>query len=60
MMSTYHFQVYADWWYAWCLTYFMDTHRDVCIVLKKGLQWIPIVGWVIRSLPPYVFSSLWM
>lgn len=38
-------QVYADWWYAWCLTYFMDTHRDVCIVLKKGLQWIPIVGW---------------
>lgn len=38
-------QVYADWWYAWCLTYFMDTHRDVCIVLKKGLKWIPIVGW---------------
>ncbi|KAF8272976.1 acyltransferase-domain-containing protein [Lactarius quietus] len=38
-------QVYADWWYAWCLTYFMDTHRDVCIVLKKSLKWVPIVGW---------------
>lgn len=38
-------QVYADWWYAWCLTYFMDTHNDVCIVLKKSLKWVPIVGW---------------
>jgi 1-acyl-sn-glycerol-3-phosphate acyltransferase len=38
-------QVYADWWYAWCLTYFMDTHRDVCIVLKKSLKWVPIIGW---------------
>ncbi|KAJ7293311.1 acyltransferase-domain-containing protein [Mycena rebaudengoi] len=32
-------QVYADWWYAWCLTYF------VYITLKKSLQWIPVVGW---------------
>ncbi|KAH9178884.1 acyltransferase-domain-containing protein [Lactarius sanguifluus] len=38
-------QVYADWWYAWCLTYFMDTHRDVCIVLKKSLKWVPVIGW---------------
>ncbi|KAI0785985.1 acyltransferase-domain-containing protein [Abortiporus biennis] len=38
-------QVYADWWYAWCLTYFMGTHRDVFIVLKKSLKWVPIVGW---------------
>lgn len=38
-------QIYADWWYAWCLTYFMDTHRDVFIVLKNSLKWVPIVGW---------------
>ncbi|KAI9511751.1 acyltransferase-domain-containing protein [Russula earlei] len=38
-------QVYADWWYAWCLTYFMHTHRDVYIVLKKSLRWIPVIGW---------------
>ncbi|KAI0274899.1 acyltransferase-domain-containing protein [Gloeopeniophorella convolvens] len=38
-------QVYADWWYAWSLTYFMDTHRDVFIVLKKSLKWMPIIGW---------------
>ncbi|KAI0308051.1 acyltransferase-domain-containing protein [Multifurca ochricompacta] len=38
-------QVYADWWYAWCLTYFMNTHRDVCIVLKKSLKWVPVLGW---------------
>ncbi|THH21467.1 hypothetical protein EW146_g75 [Bondarzewia mesenterica] len=38
-------QVYADWWYAWCLTYFSGTHRDVFIVLKKSLKWVPIVGW---------------
>jgi 1-acyl-sn-glycerol-3-phosphate acyltransferase len=41
-------QVYADWWYAWCLTYFMSPegiHRYVFITLKKSLRWVPIVGW---------------
>lgn len=38
--------MYADWWYAWCLTYFMGTHKDVFIVLKKSLKWVPIIGWV--------------
>ncbi|KIJ68231.1 hypothetical protein HYDPIDRAFT_24530 [Hydnomerulius pinastri MD-312] len=37
-------QVYSDWWYVWCLTYFARTHKDVFIVLKKSLKWIPIVG----------------
>ena len=36
--------------YAWCLTYFMNTHRDVYIVLKKSLKWVPIVGWVSETL----------
>ncbi|TFK40968.1 acyltransferase-domain-containing protein [Crucibulum laeve] len=41
-------QIYADWWYAWCLTYFVSprgVHRYVYITLKKSLQWVPIVGW---------------
>ncbi|OBZ78790.1 putative acyltransferase CST26 [Grifola frondosa] len=38
-------QIYADWWYAWCLTYFMGTHKDVYIVLKNSLKWVPVVGW---------------
>ncbi|KAG9222993.1 hypothetical protein CCMSSC00406_0000318 [Pleurotus cornucopiae] len=38
-------QMYADWWYAWCLAYFMDAQKDVFIVLKKSLKWLPIVGW---------------
>ncbi|KAG5639378.1 hypothetical protein H0H81_003522 [Sphagnurus paluster] len=41
-------QIYADWWYVWCLTYFIGpqgVHRFVYITLKKSLQWIPIVGW---------------
>jgi len=38
-------QIYADWWYTWCLMYFMNTHRDVFIVLKKSLKWLPILGW---------------
>ncbi|KAF8649789.1 hypothetical protein AX16_005555 [Volvariella volvacea WC 439] len=41
-------QVYADWWYAWCLTYFVGlrgVHKHVFITLKKSLQWVPIVGW---------------
>jgi len=41
-------QIYADWWYEWCLTYFIGSrgvHRYVYITLKKSLKWIPIVGW---------------
>ncbi|KAI0757160.1 acyltransferase-domain-containing protein [Daedaleopsis nitida] len=38
-------QIYADWWYAWTLTYLMGTHKDVFIVLKKSLKWVPILGW---------------
>ncbi|EMD41741.1 hypothetical protein CERSUDRAFT_110317 [Gelatoporia subvermispora B] len=38
-------QMYADWWYAWCLTYYMQTYKDVHIVLKKSLKWVPILGW---------------
>ncbi|PCH33504.1 acyltransferase-domain-containing protein [Wolfiporia cocos MD-104 SS10] len=41
-------QVYADWWYAWCLTYFMRTYADVFIVLKASLKWLPILGWGMR------------
>ena len=43
-------QIYADWWYAWTLTYLMGTHKDVFIVLKKSLKWLPILGWV-RCVP---------
>ncbi|KAG6861205.1 hypothetical protein C0995_002554 [Termitomyces sp. Mi166 len=42
-------QIYADWWYAWCLIYSIGTqevHRYIYITLKKSLQWIPIVGWM--------------
>ncbi|KAF9056368.1 acyltransferase-domain-containing protein [Panaeolus papilionaceus] len=41
-------QIYADWWYAWCFTYFMSphsVHRYLFITLKKSLKWVPIVGW---------------
>ncbi|KAF9015357.1 acyltransferase-domain-containing protein [Cyathus striatus] len=41
-------QIYADWWYAWCLTYFISArgvHRYIYITLKKSLQWVPVVGW---------------
>ncbi|KAK2461763.1 hypothetical protein APHAL10511_006226 [Amanita phalloides] len=41
-------QIYADWWYMWCLMYFIGTrgvHSYVYITLKKSLQWLPIIGW---------------
>ncbi|KIK98802.1 hypothetical protein PAXRUDRAFT_823470 [Paxillus rubicundulus Ve08.2h10] len=37
-------QVYSDWWYVWCLTYVAHTQKDVFIVLKKSLKWVPLVG----------------
>lgn len=45
-------QVYADWWYVWCLTYFMNMHRDVLIVLKRSLKWVPVLGWVGERVNP--------
>lgn len=41
-------QVYADWWYAWSLTYYMRTYADVFIVLKESLKWVPMLGWGMR------------
>jgi len=38
-------QVYLDWWYLWSFTYWIGGHKDVIIVLKKSLKWIPIIGW---------------
>ena len=40
-------QVYTDWWYQWSLMYFMGEHKDLFIVLKKSLKWLPVVGWVL-------------
>ncbi|TFK30631.1 hypothetical protein FA15DRAFT_662643 [Coprinopsis marcescibilis] len=41
-------QIYADWWFAWCFTYFTSpkgVHKYVYITLKNSLRWVPIVGW---------------
>lgn len=38
-------QIYADWLYLWCLTYRAGLDKDILILLKKSLKWIPIVGW---------------
>ncbi|KAH9937532.1 uncharacterized protein B0H18DRAFT_971080 [Fomitopsis serialis] len=42
-------QIYADWWYAWSLTYYMGTCADVFIVLKESLKWLPIWAGVFRN-----------
>ncbi|KAI0702491.1 acyltransferase-domain-containing protein [Cytidiella melzeri] len=52
-------QVYVDWWYAWCLTYFMGTHKDVLIVLKKSLKWLPVVGWGMQFFDFIFLSRSW-
>ncbi|KAF9513447.1 hypothetical protein BS47DRAFT_1296108 [Hydnum rufescens UP504] len=38
-------QIYADWMYLWCLTYYMHAHDQVTIILKKSLKHIPFIGW---------------
>ncbi|KZP32349.1 hypothetical protein FIBSPDRAFT_722715 [Athelia psychrophila] len=52
-------QVYADWWYAWCFTYFCDTHRDVIIVLKKSLKWVPFLGWAMQFFSFIFLARSW-
>ena len=46
LLSMTRSQIYADWWYLWGFTYFLNMHKDITIVLKKSLKWLPILGWV--------------
>lgn len=52
-------QMYADWWYAWCLTYFMGTAKDVFIVLKRSLKWMPIIGWAMQIFKFIFLARSW-
>ncbi|KAJ7706461.1 acyltransferase-domain-containing protein [Mycena rosella] len=56
-------QVYADWWYAWCLTYFIGpdgVHDSVYITLKKSLQWLPVLGWAMRFFNFVFLARSWV
>ncbi|KAI5991617.1 acyltransferase-domain-containing protein [Pisolithus albus] len=53
-------QVYCDWWYVWCLTYFMQAHKDVFIVLKKSLKWIPVLGTGMQMFRFIFLSRSWV
>ncbi|KAJ7462658.1 acyltransferase-domain-containing protein [Mycena galericulata] len=56
-------QVYADWLYAWCLTYFIGpdgVHNSVYITLKKSLQWLPILGWAMRFFDFIFLARSWV
>ncbi|KAG0349054.1 hypothetical protein BG004_002254 [Podila humilis] len=39
-------QIYSDWMYLWCFSYFADKHRALKIILRGDLTWIPVFGWV--------------
>ncbi|KAI9295889.1 acyltransferase-domain-containing protein, partial [Neoconidiobolus thromboides FSU 785] len=38
-------QLYSDWIYIWCFSYFARRHGDLKIILKKSLAKIPVFGW---------------
>jgi len=52
-LGSWSVKIYADWLYLWCLTYKAGTHKDVLIMLKDSLKWIPLVGWVRFALAPH-------
>ncbi|EIN13553.1 hypothetical protein PUNSTDRAFT_56913 [Punctularia strigosozonata HHB-11173 SS5] len=35
-------------WYAWCFLHYCGMSKDIFIVLKNSLRWIPVVGWGMR------------
>ncbi|KAI9240129.1 MAG: acyltransferase-domain-containing protein [Podila humilis] len=41
-------QIYSDWMYLWCFSYFADKHRALKIILRGDLTWIPVFGWGMR------------
>ncbi|KAG9323844.1 hypothetical protein KVV02_007854 [Mortierella alpina] len=38
-------QIYSDWMYLWCFSYFAERHRALKIILRGDLTWIPVFGW---------------
>ncbi|TFK76908.1 hypothetical protein BDN72DRAFT_830079 [Pluteus cervinus] len=54
-------QIYADWWYAWCLLYYVGegVHRHIFITLKKSLQWVPVAGWGMQFFRFIFLSRSW-
>ncbi|KZT41410.1 hypothetical protein SISSUDRAFT_981995 [Sistotremastrum suecicum HHB10207 ss-3] len=40
--------IYCDWWYLWAFTKWTGGSKDVIIVLKKSLKWIPVFGWAMQ------------
>ncbi|KAG0370305.1 hypothetical protein BGX24_002063 [Mortierella sp. AD032] len=38
-------QIYSDWMYLWCFSYFAEKHRALKIILRGDLTWIPVFGW---------------
>lgn len=43
----------ADWFYMWWILYTGNLHGSVYIMLKKSLQWIPLLGFGMKM---YNFS----
>ncbi|KAG0327340.1 hypothetical protein BGZ99_007810 [Dissophora globulifera] len=39
-------QIYSDWMYLWCLSYFAEKQSALKIILRGDLTWIPVFGWV--------------
>ncbi|KAF9191098.1 hypothetical protein BGZ51_007807, partial [Haplosporangium sp. Z 767] len=37
-------QIYSDWMYLWCFSYFAEKHRALKIILRGDLTWIPVFG----------------
>ncbi|KAI8606334.1 acyltransferase-domain-containing protein [Dissophora ornata] len=41
-------QIYSDWMYLWCFSYFAEKHSALKIILRGDLTWIPVFGWGMR------------
>ncbi|KAG0308474.1 hypothetical protein BGZ98_007834 [Dissophora globulifera] len=37
-------QIYSDWMYLWCLSYFAEKQSALKIILRGDLTWIPVFG----------------
>jgi 1-acyl-sn-glycerol-3-phosphate acyltransferase len=62
LVVTPNHQIYPDWWYFWSFLYFLQEgglHKDVHIILKKSLKWIPVVGWGMQFFKFIFLSRRW-
>jgi lysocardiolipin and lysophospholipid acyltransferase len=52
-------QIYTDWLYLWALFHLMGKGGNVKIMLKKSIQWVPLIGFGMKMVGWIFLARKW-